>query len=100
MDSVEDIMNNTCRLPFASRTAWKYFQAKCCNLRHIRAHLLHGTCPSRKATEVKDVKRYSDVDTVASDRLLIVKRCDLFVQSKELIVIPRQVFGKTMLICS
>ena len=94
--SVEDIMNGTYRLPFTSRTAWKSLQAECSNLRRTRAHLLQGTRPSRKATDVKDVKRYLNVATVASDGLLIVKRCDPFVPSKELIVIPRQVLHGTL----
>jgi hypothetical protein len=38
----------------------------------------------------------TDGATVASDGLLIVKRCDPFVPSKELIVIPRQVLHGTL----
>jgi hypothetical protein len=40
-------------------------------LRRTRAHILQGTRPSRKATDVKDVKRYLNVATVASDGLLL-----------------------------
>ena len=44
-----------------------------------------------KTTNVKDVKRYLDVATIASDGLLVVKRNELFVPVHECIIIPLQV---------
>ena len=65
-------------------------QAECVDLRRTHAHLVPGTRPSRKTTNVKDVKRYLNVATVASDGLLVVKRNEPFVPVRECIIIPRQ----------
>ena len=89
--SVNDILSGVSRLPFTSRAAWLSIQPECGDLRRVRAHLMQGTRPSRKATDVRDVKRYLCVATIASDGLLVVKRNEPFVSSRELIVVPRQV---------
>ena len=89
--SVNDILSGVSKLPFTSRAAWLSIQPECGDLRRVRAHLMQGTRPSRKATDVRDVKRYLCVATIASDGLLVVKRNEPFVSSRELIVVPRQV---------
>ena len=53
-------------LPFTSRTDWSAIQAECADLRRTRAHL-QGTRPSKKLTNVKDVKRYLYVATITKD---------------------------------
>jgi len=35
------------------------------NLQRTHAHLTQGTCPSKKLTNIKDVKRYHNVTTIA-----------------------------------
>ena len=54
-------------LPFTSRTDWSAIQAECADLRRTRAHLQQGTRPSKKLTNVKDVKRYLYVATITKD---------------------------------
>ena len=61
------------------------------SLANPRAHLLQGTRPSRKLTNVRDVKRYLKVATVAANGLLVVKHDAPFEHSKDRIIIPRQV---------
>ena len=68
--------------------AWLAIQPECSDLRRTCAHLRQGT---RKATNIKDIKRYLNVATIANDGLLVFKRNDPFVPSKELIIIPRSV---------
>ena len=89
--SVSDILDGSAKRPFTTRSAWLAIQPECSDLRRTCAHLRQGTRPSRKATNIKDIKRYLNVATIANDGLLVVKRNDLFVPSKELIIIPRSV---------
>ena len=89
--SIQDILSGDERLPFTSRTAWLAIQAECADLRRTRAHLQQGTRPSKKLTNIKDVKRYLNVATIAKDGLLIVRRDEPLVPSRECIIVPRQV---------
>ena len=90
MTSIQDVLDGNVRLPFTSRAAWLAVQSECPDLRRTHAHLIQGTRPSRKVTNIKDVKRYLNVATVASDGLLVVKRDEPLAQSRECIIIPRQ----------
>ena len=72
--SIQDILSGDECLPFTSRTDWSAIQAKRADLQHNRAHLQQGTCPSKKLTNVKDVKRYLHIPTIAKNGLLIIKR--------------------------
>ena len=45
----------------------------------------------RKLTNMKDVKKYVDVTTIAKDSLLVVKRNEPLAPTHECIVLPRQV---------
>ena len=89
--SVSELLSGDVKLPFTSRAAWKVTQSECPDLRRARAHLRQGTRPSKKATDIKDVKRYINVATVARDALMVVRRDDPLVTTRELIVVPRQV---------
>ena len=89
--SIQDILSGDECLPFTSRTAWSAIQAECADLRHTRAHLQQGTGPSKKLTNVKYVKRYLHVATIAKDGLLVVKCNEPLAPSRECIIIPRQV---------
>ena len=66
-------------------------QSECPDLRRTHAHLQQGTRPSKKLTNVRDVKRYLNVATIAKDGLLVVKRNDPLAPTRECIVVPRQV---------
>ena len=89
--SVDDVINNKCRLPFMSRVAWLITQSECPDLRRARAHLEQGTRPSKKVTNIRDVKRYLSSTQVANDRLLVVRNNEPMANVRERIVIPRGV---------
>ena len=88
---VQSILSGTAKLPFTSGAAWLALQAECPNLRCTHAHLTQGTRPSKKLKNIKDEKRYLDVATIASDGLLVVKRNEPLVPTRERIIVPRQV---------
>ena len=87
----QDIIDNQTRLPFTTRSAWLAIQTDCPDLRRTHAHLKQGTCPSKKTTNIKDVKRYLSVASIARDGMLVVRRNDPLVPSTELIIVPRSV---------
>jgi len=86
--SIQDLMAGRAKIPYLSRSAWHASQQECPALRRTHAHLKSGTRPSRKATDVKDVKRYINVATIARDGLIVVKSKDAY-STGERIVIPR-----------
>ena len=89
--SVKDILSGSVKLPFTSRSAWLSTQQECPDLRRTHSHLIQGTRPSKKLTNVKDVKRYLHVASIGKDGLLVVKRNEPFTPSRECIIIPRSV---------
>ena len=88
---VQDIIDNQTRLPFTTRSAWLAIQTDCPDLRRTHARLKQGTRPSKKTTNIKDVKRYLSVASIARDGMLVVRRNDPLVPSTELIIILRSV---------
>ena len=70
-------------------SAWLEAQREDSDLRRVFAHLPQGTRPSRKDTNVKDVKRYLQHTTIARDGLLVVKRLENQPALSEAIVLPR-----------
>ena len=78
-------------LPFTSRSAWLQSQLECPDLRRVHSHLKQGTRPSKKLTNIKDVKRYLNLVSISRDGLLVVKRDEPFAAPRECIVIPRSV---------
>jgi hypothetical protein len=89
--SVGDILQNKCPTPFTSRPSWKRSQQDCSALKRTFAHLSQGTRPSKKSTRMSDVKRYLNVATLSRDGLLVVKKSQPFMRTRDLIVIPRSV---------
>ncbi|MCG7876681.1 MAG: RNase H-like domain-containing protein [Candidatus Thiodiazotropha endolucinida] len=89
--TVQDVVDSMTRLPFTTRSSWLDIQSECPDLRRTHAHLKQGTRPSKKITNVKDVKRYLSVASIAKDGLLVVPRNDPLLPSKELIIVPRSV---------
>ena len=71
--SVHSILSGTAKLPFTSRAAWLALQAECPDLRRTYAHLIQATRPSKKLTNIKDVKRYRNVATIASYGLWLTR---------------------------
>ena len=89
--NVTDILNGSTPVPFASRSAWFQTQMECSDLRRVHAHLTQGTRPSKKATKMKDIKRYLQVATISKDGLLVVKRGEPLARCRDSIIVPRQV---------
>ena len=85
----QDIIDNKNKLPFTSRSAWRDIQTECADLRRTSAHLKQGTRPSKKLTNVKDVKRYLNVASISKDGLIVVRRNDPMLPPADLIVVPR-----------
>ena len=84
------------RPPFITRLAWIQIQAECPELRRTYAHLKQGTRPSKKTTNIRDVKRYLNVVTITRDGLLVVRHTDPLSSSTELIVVPGSVLDGFM----
>ena len=89
--SVHDVLSGKTSLPFTSRSAWLQSQLECPDLRRVHSHLKQGTRPSKKVTNIKDVKRYLNLVSISRDGLLVVKRDEPFAAPRECIVIPRSV---------
>ena len=87
----QDIIDSQTRLPFTTRSAWLAIQTDCPDLRRTHAYLKQGTRPSKKTTNIKDVKRYLSVTSIARDGMLVVRCNDPLVPSTELIIVPRSI---------
>ena len=57
----------------------------------MHMHLQQGTRPSKKLTNMRDVKRYLNVATIAKVGLLVVRRNETLASTCEFIVFLRQV---------
>ena len=88
---VQDIIDNQTPLLFTTKSAWLAIQTDCPDLRRTHAHLKQGTRPSNKTTNIKDVKRYLSVPSIARDGMLVVRRNGPLVPSIELIIVPHSV---------
>ena len=91
--SVSDILEGRSLLPYISPVAWKASQQDCPSLRRTYSHLVQGTRPTKKVTNVRDVKRYLQVCTVGRDGLLVCRRQNPFAAARDLIVLPRHVIS-------
>ena len=85
--SVHDVLSGKTSLPLTSRSVWLQSQWECPDLRHDHSHLKQGTCPFKKLTNIKDVKRYRNLVSISCDSLLVVKHDEPFAASCECIVI-------------
>ena len=81
--SIQDILDNASSLPFSKRSAWLQIQSDC------HAHVKQGTHPSKKLTNVRDVKRYLNSTSIAKDGVLVVKRSQPFFPVIRATVVPR-----------
>ena len=57
------------------------------------AHLKQRTRSSKKLTNIKDIKRYLNVASIAKDDLLVVRPNTPFASPSEQIIIPRTILG-------
>ena len=89
--SIQDVLDSKSNLPFTTRSAWLQIQNDCPDLRRVHAHLKQGTRPSKKLTNIRDVKRYLSCTSIARDGVLVVKHSQPFAPASEAIVVPRSV---------
>lgn len=89
--SADKVMCGCAKLPFLNWSTWLGLQADCPDLMRTHAHLRKGTRPSKKLTNVRDVKCYMSIATVAKDGLLVVRRHTPLAASTECIIVPRAV---------
>lgn len=85
------MLSGSVTLPFTTRSAWLQTQQECPDLRRVHSHLKQGTRPSKKSTNIKDVKRYLNVTSLSRDGLVVVRKDEPFCPSRECIVIPRPI---------
>ena len=88
---IDEILNGDSNMPFLSRKTWISVQSECQDLRRTHAHLSQGTRPSKKLTNVRDVKRYLNVASIAHDGLLVTRRTEPFHSLRECVTVPRHV---------
>lgn len=89
--SVDEVISGTARMPFLNKTAWLSAQHDSSALRRVYAHLTQGTRPSRKARNIRDVKRYLTICSLNDNGLVIVRKPDPFLHQRELIVVPNEI---------
>jgi hypothetical protein len=89
--SVKDVTDGLVSMPFIRHTAWHATQQECPDLRRTHSHLTQGTRPSKKMTNLPDVKCYLQSVVIARDGVLIVKLEQAFHPVRERIVVPRSV---------
>ena len=89
--TVEGVSSGQVTMPYTTRSTWYQSQRECPDLRRVIAHLRQGTRPSKKATGVRDVKRYLQVSTLSADGVVVVSKAQSFAPSRQCIVVPRAV---------
>ena len=85
--TVKDVLAGSAAMPYKNTSAWKSAQHECPDLRRTYAHLTHGTRPSRKSRNNKDLRRYLNVTTVNNQGLIVVGKNDPFIGLHDLIVV-------------
>ena len=87
--SAEDVMKGIARMPYTNFSAWRSAQQSDSTMRRAYAHLTAGTRPSKKSTNVKDLKsilRMASIDEVKG--ILVVKKQDPYTGNRDLIFCP------------
>ena len=87
--SAHDVLSGAVTLPFTTRSAWLQTQQECPDLRRAHSHLKQGTRPSKKSTNIKDVKRYLNAASLSRDGLVVVRKEEPFSSSRECMIVPR-----------
>ena len=87
--STDNILLGRTKLPFTSGAAWLSLQSECSDLRHTHVHFQRR--PSKKLTNIKDVRRYLNRATISTDGLLVLKHKETFSPVRECIVVPQLV---------
>ena len=91
--TVDAVPEGSVHMPFTSCAAWQATQQDCSDLRRTHAHLSQSTRPSKKETNLRDIKRYLKDVIIAADGLLVVRDSQPFQPIRERIVVPRSVLS-------
>ena len=94
--STQEVLDDTKRLPFTCRPAWFSVQNESPDLRRVCAHLKQGTHPSKKLTNIRDVKCYLNITSISKDGLLVVQHHQPLSCPIELIVVPCSVLDSLL----
>jgi hypothetical protein len=86
--TVTDVLEGRSTMPFLTPGTWKSSQQDCPTLRRAYAHLTHGTRPRRKATKIRELKRYLQACSIGRNGILVVRKERPFAPSSDLTVIP------------
>lgn len=89
--TVTDVLQGKSNMPFLTPGTWKGSQQDCPTLRRVYAHLTQGTRPGKKATKVRNLKRYLQVCSIGKDGMLVVRKQRPFAPSLDLTVIPTHI---------
>ena len=92
--SVGDVISGRCSVPYTTRSTWLQTQQECPDLCLVRKYLVDGRGPSRKKRGINEVRRYLNsvkLSKAPSDGLLIVPHEEAFRNTKQRIVVPRDV---------
>ena len=92
----KDVLAGSAAMPYKNASAWKsaqhlltYLLTTNIHSPHLTSpHLTHGTRPSRKSRNIKDLRRYLNVTTVNNQGLIVVSKNDPFIGLHDLIVVP------------
>ena len=87
--SIQDILDNKSSLLFSTRSAWLQIQSDCPDLWRVHVHVKQDTRPSKKLTNVCDVKRCLNCTSIAKDGVLVAIRSEPSVPVIEAIIVPQ-----------
>ena len=88
---VREILDGKTNLPFLSHSAWNKIQSECADLHRTHTHLSEGTRPSRKLTNIRDIKTYLNVASIAHDGWLVVCKDQSLSLHKDQIIVPQHI---------
>ena len=86
--TVSDVLSGNSSMPFFNKVAWRSVQHDCADLWRAYAHLSQGTHSSRKARNLKYMRRYLNVVSIDNQGLIVVYKQDPGVPHRSLIVVP------------
>lgn len=90
--SVSEIIQGKIPMPYSNKNTWKHVQDECPDLRKVKQFKNQGTTPSRKAKNLKNVRRYISAGTLLShDNLLVLPTSSPLGPVIERIVVPQGV---------
>ena len=91
--TVSDVLQGKVPMPYTTGNTWKNIQQNCNVLRRVYSHLTQGTRPTKKMSNIKNVKRYLQVSTIGPEGVLVVNKPEPFTGNRQLIVVPQDILA-------